>query len=79
MVRRIAIFDDGFLHGHDCRNIRPADNAEYWSQKRQRNIEHDKEVTELFEKRGWTVIRFWECELKKKNRSLLDGKMSELF
>ena len=42
-------------------------------------IEHDKEVTESFEKRGWTVIRIWECELKKKNRPLLDAKMSALL
>lgn len=28
---------------------------------------HDREITALFEARGWTVIRIWECELKKKN------------
>ncbi len=66
--KRIAIFVDGcFWHGHDCRNTRPADNAEYWAKKRQRNIEHDRAVTEAFEKRGWIVLRIWECELKKKN------------
>ena len=78
--RKIAIFVDGcFWHGHDCRNTRPADNAEFWSKKRQRNIEHDKEITELFEKRGWTVIRIWECELKKKNRDTLDIKLASLL
>lgn len=77
--KRIAIFVDGcFWHGHDCRNTRPADNAEYWAKKRQRNIEHDKSITELFERRGWTVIRIWECELKKKNRDILDSKLSLL-
>ena len=64
--RKIAIFVDGcFWHGHDCRNTRPADNSDYWSKKRERNIKHDKEITELFRSRGWTVIRIWECELKK--------------
>ena len=68
--KKIAIFVDGcFWHGHDCRNTRPADNAEFWQKKRERNIKHDKEVTELFEKRGWTVIRIWECELKKGNQA----------
>ena len=77
--RRIAIFVDGcFWHGHDCRNTRPAENADFWSQKRAKNIEHDKKVTELFEKRGWTVIRIWECELKKKNRQVLDSKLAAL-
>ena len=67
LEKRIAIFVDGcFWHGHDCRNTRPADNAEYWAKKRERNIERDKEITARFEKRGWTVIRIWECELTKK-------------
>ena len=66
--KRVAIFVDGcFWHGHDCRNTRPSDHAEYWAKKRERNMRHDREVTEMFEKRGWTVLRIWECELKKKN------------
>lgn len=68
LEKRIAIFVDGcFWHGHDCRNTRPADNSEYWAKKRARNMQHDKEITQLFERRGWTVIRIWECELSKKN------------
>lgn len=64
--KKIVIFVDGcFWHGHDCRNTRPSDNAEYWNKKRERNIKHDKEITALFEQRGWIVIRIWECELKK--------------
>ena len=74
--KKIAIFVDGcFWHGHDCRNTRPADNAEFWHKKRERNMNHDKEITELFERRGWTVIRIWECELKKKNVDKLICKL----
>ena len=77
--KKIAVFVDGcFWHGHDCRNTRPSDNAEYWQKKRERNIKHDKEVTAMFENRGWTVIRIWECELKKKNRDVLFDKLSIL-
>ena len=77
---RIAIFVDGcFWHGHDCRNTRPSDNADYWMEKRQRNIAHDKDVTDRFISRNWTVIRIWECELKKKNRSILDEKLHILI
>ncbi len=76
LSRHIAVFVDGcFWHGHDCRNTRPADNAEYWEKKRQRNIEHDRAVTAMFEQRGWTVIRIWECELKKKNIDILNEKL----
>lgn len=73
---KVAVFVDGcFWHGHDCRNTRPSDNAEYWAKKRERNIRHDKETTALFEQRGWIVIRIWECELKKKNRDILLKKL----
>ena len=75
--KRIAVFVDGcFWHGHECRNITPSDNAEYWRKKREKNIKHDKEVTNAFEIRGWTVIRIWECELQKKNREKLEEKLS---
>lgn len=74
--KKIAVFVDGcFWHGHDCRNTRPADHQEYWQKKRERNIKHDKEVTAMFEARGWTVLRIWECELQKKN---LDGTVEKI-
>lgn len=77
--KKIVVFVDGcFWHGHDCRNTRPSDNAEYWQKKRERNIKHDKEVTAMFENCGWTVIRIWECELKKKNRDVLFDRLSIL-
>lgn len=77
---KIAVFVDGcFWHGHDCRNTTPSDNKEYWDRKRQRNIQHDREVTAIFEARGWTVIRIWECELKKKNAEILMKKLEPLI
>jgi DNA mismatch endonuclease (patch repair protein) len=78
--KRIAVFVDGcFWHGHDCRNTRPKQNEDYWSAKRERNMAHDKAVTEEFEKRGWRVLRVWECELKKKNLPELLVKLDGLF
>lgn len=78
--KKIAVFVDGcFWYGHDCRNTRPSDNAEYWQKKRERNIKHDKEVTAMFENRGWTVIRIWECELKKKNEAALRERVLTLL
>ena len=77
---RVAVFVDGcFWHGHDCRNTRPSDNQEYWQKKRARNIERDKAITALFEARGWTVLRIWECELKKKNRQQLLQKIEVIL
>ena len=80
LKKKIAIFVDGcFWHGHDCRNTRPANNQEYWDKKRLRNIQHDMDITSLFTSRGWTVIRIWECELKKKNYETLLSKLEPLL
>ena len=69
--QKVAVFADGcFWHGHHCRNITPKQNATYWNSKRQRNIDRDKIVTQLFQKRGWTVLRFWECDIKIGNKDL---------
>ena len=77
--KRIAIFVDGcFWHGHNCRNTIPKQNADYWEKKIRYNKSHDKKVTEFFKSRGWIVIRIWECELKKKNRKILDNKLKTL-
>ena len=75
---KVAIFVDGcFWHGHDCRNTRPSDNAEYWNKKRERNMKHDIEITALFEKRGWKVLRIWECELRKKKETDLVERLKQ--
>jgi DNA mismatch endonuclease (patch repair protein) len=78
--KRIAIFVDGcFWHGHDCRNVTPSDNAEFWEAKRIYNKKHDEEVTQILVQKNWTVIRIWECELKKKNIEVLLNKLSDLI
>ena len=78
--KRIVIFVDGcFWHGHDCRNVTPSDNSEFWEAKRIYNKKHDEEVTQVLVQKNWTVIRIWECELKKKNREVLLEKISLLL
>ena len=80
LKQKIAVFVDGcFWHGHDCRNTRPSDHQEYWQKKRERNIKHDQEVTAMFEARGWTVLRIWECELRKSQRELVILKLQILL
>jgi DNA mismatch endonuclease (patch repair protein) len=62
---KVAVFVDGcFWHGHDCRNTKPKDNTNYWTKKFERNKKRDEEVVKTLNKKGWTVIRLWECELK---------------
>ena len=66
--QRLAIFLDGcFWHGHNCRNTKPKDNAEYWQTKIARNQQRDKNLTETLTNKNWKVVRIWECELKDNN------------
>jgi DNA mismatch endonuclease (patch repair protein) len=63
---KVAVFADGcFWHGHGCRNVTPADHAEYWRKKIERNMARDKRVTRELKQQGWIVIRIWECEIKR--------------
>ena len=72
---KIAIFcDSEFWHGKnfDESTSRIGTNTEYWNKKIRRNIERDKEVNEKLEAEGWTVLRFWEKEIKKETESCLN-------
>lgn len=42
----------------------PATNAEFWESKISGNVERDLDNTRHLQKLGWTVLRFWEHEVK---------------
>lgn len=80
LEKRIAIFVDGcFWHGHDCRNTKPKSNNAFWENKIIGNIEHDKSISELFIRRGWQVVRIWECEFRTKNRKSLIERLNKVL
>lgn len=65
---KIAIFcDSDYWHGYDWENRsqKIKSNRDYWIPKIERNMQRDKEVTERLESEGWTVLRFWEWQIKK--------------
>ena len=64
---KVAVFVDGcFWHGHDCgKNVTPNTNAKAWREKIEWNRARDRQATLLLRRRGWSVIRVWECELAK--------------
>jgi len=77
--KRVVVFVDGcFWHGHNCRNLKPKQNKEYWEKKIQKNKERDKLVTETLTQKGWKVYRIWECQLKKKNKKNLMKILEEI-
>lgn len=66
--KKIAIFIDGeFWHGKDweVRKNKLKSNREYWIEKIEENIARDKRNDSLLIQSGWTVIHFWEKEVKK--------------
>jgi len=73
---RIVVFVDGcFWHGHDCRNTKPKDHADYWRIKIERNQARDRAATERLQELGYTVVRIWECDFKKANVERLQEKI----
>ncbi len=66
--RKVAIFcDSEFWHGKDWDTLqkRLQTNRGYWIPKIERNIARDIKVKEVLTHEGWTVLRFWEKEIKK--------------
>lgn len=69
---KIAIFCDGdFWHGK--RDISKCSN--YWKNKIKRNVERDLENTIELRDNGWTVLRFWETDIRKN----LDNCVNEVL
>lgn len=66
---RVAVFCDGdFWHGRDWESRRQklsrGTNSEYWLAKIQRNMERDRQNTQRLQEMGWTVLRFWESQIR---------------
>ena len=67
--KKIAVFcDSEFWHGYNWEERKKdfKSNQEFWIPKIERNMERDKKVTAALEADGWTVLRFWGNDIKKK-------------
>ncbi len=61
----LAIFVDGdFWHGYQWTVRKPKTNQGFWIPKIERNMQRDREVNEQLSSMGYTVMRFWEHEIK---------------
>lgn len=74
---RVAIFCDGdFWHGNNWetrrQKLKAGTNPGYWLAKIQRNMERDREITSCLEGLGWTVLRFWESEIRVDVRKIVE-------
>ncbi len=70
---KTAVFVDGcFWHGHNCRNLTPKINSDYWQKKIEKNKIRDLEINKRLKKKGWKVLRIWECALKRQDNDLIE-------
>jgi DNA mismatch endonuclease (patch repair protein) len=63
---RVVVFVDGdFWHGNPQRFVPPKSNVEFWMAKIAYNRRRDRRNNIELRRRGWTVIRVWESELRR--------------
>jgi len=64
--QRLVIFSDGcYWHGHpNCVRI-PKTNVAYWRAKIERNRKRDIRISVKLRSLGYTVLRIWECQLRR--------------
>lgn len=61
---KVALFVDGcFWHGCPRCYKLPSSNSLFWERKMSKNVKRDKHVTYVLRKKGWSVIRVWECRI----------------
>lgn len=76
---KIAIFCDGdFWHGKNYEEHKIKHNSEFWDNKIKRNVERDLENTIMLRDNGWTVLRFWETDIKKNLDMCVEAVLKEV-
>ena|ERR1700743_383785 len=79
---KLAVFcDSEFWHGKDFEAFasRIGTNKEFWITKIQKNIERDNKVNLHLADKGWTVLRFWEKDIKRNPELIAESICAEIF
>lgn len=77
--QRLAVFIDGcFWHHCPLHYQAPATNPGFWEAKIDGNVRRDREVDALLAKGGWSVLRFWEHEVKADQEEVLRAILKRL-
>ncbi|RZL46385.1 MAG: very short patch repair endonuclease [Pedobacter sp.] len=62
---KLVVFVDGdFWHGYQWHQRKPKSNLGFWIPKIERNMQRDRFVNEQLSDMGYTVMRFWEHEVR---------------
>ncbi|MCH8034845.1 MAG: very short patch repair endonuclease [Bacteroidetes bacterium] len=71
--KKVVVFvDSDFWHGHPRRFVMPKSNVDYWENKIRSNRERDTKNNRDLKKKGWTVLRLWEHDVKKNTEKSLE-------
>jgi DNA mismatch endonuclease (patch repair protein) len=77
---KLAVIVDGcFWHGCPKHCNQPANNRSFWRRKLSANKARDQIVTRTLRRAGWRVLRVWEHELVRKNRSRLVRRIQRVM
>ena len=74
-ARKVVVFcDSEFWHGFNWKDAHKAikSNRDFWISKIESNIRRDEVVTQKLIADGWTVLRFWEHQIKKSVTECVD-------
>lgn len=64
--QKIAIFIDGdFWHGRRYGKDGKTMRKKFWRDKIETNIRRDRRVNRQLKRLGWTVLHFWESDVRK--------------
>lgn len=71
--KKLLIFiDSDFWHGWRYPRWKHKLTSDFWKNKIEKNRTRDKKVTKTMRNDGWTVLRFWEHQIKKDSEKLLN-------
>ena len=77
---KIALFVHGcFWHSHDCKwgRVTPKTNSDFWSAKRLRTVERDKQNDSELRTVGWQTLVIWECAIR--DEQVLTKKLIQML
>jgi DNA mismatch endonuclease (patch repair protein) len=75
---KVAVFIDGaFWHGHPD-HFTFGQSGAYWDQKIARTQERDRMANETLRAEGWSVLRFWDFEIRDEPVRCLEDVLAAL-
>lgn len=63
-ARTVIFIDSCFWHGCRFHCRRPKSNEIFWHNKISKNRKRDVAVSRYYRRKGWTVLRIWEHQLR---------------